>query len=286
MRIGSFLIPAIFLSVLYYAFRIEIETYWNQLSDAAALIKPQDIANRDGFGNTDLLKFKTIWVLNYSLLFLSLLSFANIKKIRNSNLGFINLGLNTIVILVFLIHGLYILGELRESYLSHTLSDYSGGSSFNIGIRYVSFAFVGLILYSTYRYIQQNFIKTESLNLNEAFDILLYSCIIWIASSELIAWMDITKSAQSYKLGLSILWGVYALLLIILGIWKNKKHLRIAAIALFGVTLVKLFFYDISHLDTIAKTVVFVALGILLLIISFLYNKYRHLINDEMESRG
>ena len=68
---------------------------------------------------------------------------------------------------------------------------------------------------------------------------------------------------------------MYALILIGLGIWKGKKHLRIGAIALFTITLVKLFFYDISLLGTIAKTIVFVVLGILLLIISFLYNKYK-----------
>ena len=51
-----------------------------------------------------------------------------------------------------------------------------------------------------------------------------------------------------------------------------------AAIALFALTLVKLFFYDIAGLDTISKTVIFVSLGILLLIISFLYNKYKNLI--------
>ena len=56
------------------------------------------------------------------------------------------------------------------------------------------------------------------------------------------------------------------------------------AIVMFGLTLIKLFFYDISHLDTIAKTVVFVVLGILLLIISFLYNKYKHIISDEVEN--
>ncbi|MEL6822475.1 MAG: DUF2339 domain-containing protein, partial [Calditrichota bacterium] len=57
--------------------------------------------------------------------------------------------------------------------------------------------------------------------------------------------------------------------------------LRIGAIVLFAVTLAKLFLYDIAHLDTISKTVVFIALGILLLLISFLYNKYKHLIADE-----
>jgi uncharacterized membrane protein len=74
------------------------------------------------------------------------------------------------------------------------------------------------------------------------------------------------------------------LLIISLGIWKKKKHLRIAAIVLFAGTLIKLFFYDIKHLDTISKTIVFVTLGILLLIISFLYNKYRNIISADLEN--
>jgi uncharacterized membrane protein len=82
-------------------------------------------------------------------------------------------------------------------------------------------------------------------------------------------------SAQSNKLGLSILWGIYSFALIALGIWKRRVYLRIAAIVLFGITLIKLFFYDIRNLDTISKTIVFLALGALLLGISFLYNKYR-----------
>lgn len=281
----SWLIPAIFLIVLYYSFWIEISTYWNQLYiDSAKEIKQEGANYFDHFQDADLLKFKIIWILNYSLLFMSLLSLANIKKLRNSDLGFINLALNTVVLLVFLVLGLYLLGGLRDSYLSHTASDPYPSGGFNIGLRYVSFAFVGLTLFSIYKYIRQDFIKTDSFNLTEAFDVLLYSCLIWIASSELIAWMDMMKSTHSYKLALSILWGVCALLLIVLGIWKNKKHLRVGAIALFAVTLVKLFFYDISHLDTIAKTIVFVALGILLLIISFLYNKYKHIISGELEN--
>jgi uncharacterized membrane protein len=96
--------------------------------------------------------------------------------------------------------------------------------------------------------------------------------------------MDIAESTQSYKLGLSILWGVYSLLLISIGIWKKKKHLRIGAIALFAVTLIKLFIYDISNMETISKTIVFVSLGILLLIISFLYNKFGNFISEETKS--
>ncbi|MEL7002481.1 MAG: DUF2339 domain-containing protein, partial [Bacteroidota bacterium] len=81
----------------------------------------------------------------------------------------------------------------------------------------------------------------------------------------------------------SILWGVYSLALITLGIYKRLKHVRVLAIALFGITLLKLFFFDLAGLNTISKTIVFVALGVLLLIISFLYNKYKHLIFEEDE---
>ena len=122
------------------------------------------------------------------------------------------------------------------------------------------------------------------IKLDVVFDSLLYISIIWIASSELIAWMDLAHFTQSYKLGLSILWGVYALLIVALGIWKKKKYLRYGAMGLFGATLIKLFFYDISYLDTIAKTIVFVSLGLLLLLISFLYHKFNELISSEEDN--
>jgi uncharacterized membrane protein len=95
--------------------------------------------------------------------------------------------------------------------------------------------------------------------------------------------MHVFNSKQVYKLALSILWGIYSLGLISYGIWKKKSHLRIGAISLFAVTLIKLFVYDLQHMSTISKTIVFIALGILLLIISFLYNKYKSILFEENE---
>jgi uncharacterized membrane protein len=98
--------------------------------------------------------------------------------------------------------------------------------------------------------------------------------------------MDIAHAQNSYKLGLSILFGSYSLILIILGILQKKKHLRLGAMFLFGATLIKLFVYDLVSLDTISKTIIFLALGVLLLIISFLYNKYAVRIFDEHGEEG
>jgi uncharacterized membrane protein len=281
----SFSISTALLIALYFSFQIEISVYWDQLFKGSLIeLKIDGQESPAKYWNTDLLNFKIIWIINYSLFFFSVLSLINIKKLRSRLWGIINLVLNTIVMLVFLIQGLYILSELRESYLNQTLSEYYNRGIFNIGIRYISFVFAGLMLTSIKMYIDQKFLKPVSFNLKIAFDILLYTSLIWIISSELLSWMDIKQFSQSYKLVLSLLWGVYALLLIALGIWKKKKHLRIGAIILFAVTLIKLFFYDLSHLDTISKTIVFVTLGILLLIISFLYNKYKNIISADIEN--
>ena len=80
---------------------------------------------------------------------------------------------------------------------------------------------------------------------------------------------------NEYKLGLSIIFAVYALAMIITGISKKLKHIRIGGIILFGITLCKVLFYDLASLSTISKTVVLIVLGVIMLIASFLYNKFK-----------
>lgn len=286
-KIIYYAVPTIFLVVLYNSFRIEIGNYFNnQILNTAVQNSPQAvfdsaIEQRD----SSLSSFNIVWQINYTMLFLALLSFVNIKRIKSGLAGFINLGLNTLVITIFLSVGLYALGELRDNYLAQTNADIFARGIFHLFIRYISYAFAVGLLAVSYNYIKQSFIKTAApeFDFETAFDFVFYSTILWIASSELLDWMDIYNVQNAYKLGLSILWGIYALLLIVLGIYKKKKPLRIGAIALFAVTLVKLFFYDIANLDTISKTIVFVSLGVLLLTISFLYNKFKDVIFAEDE---
>jgi len=277
----SYIIPGILLITIYYTFRLEIANYWNRLYYYSGIKGTGDgELFPDALKNEDLIKYKAVWLINYTLLFLSVLSFVNYKKIKSQTLGFIVLAINTMAILVFLISKLNILNELRDSYLEQSLSQYYQRGIFNILIRYISLAFVAVTLFASYKYIYRVFLNKV---FKIATELMFHLFIVWLASSELINWMDMADSTQSYKLGLSILWGVYSLLLIALGIWKKKKYLRMGAIVLFGITLIKLFIYDISHLSTISKTIVFVSLGLLLLIISFLYNKYKNIISDDVE---
>lgn len=278
-KFTSLAILFILLFTTYYAIRLEIANYWNQLYDNSFMkIYSGSDTDPNFYRNQNLENFKIISILIYSLLFVSILTFINNKRFKNQLFGNVNMYLILLALIVFLTQGLYVLSELRVNFLNQELSPYYKIGEINLWIRYFSFLFVALILFASYKNVQQNFSKKTTLI---PFELILHVTILWIASSELINLMEIAESTQSHKLGLSIFWGIYSLLLISIGIWKNNKTLRIGAIILFAGTLLKLFFYDISHLNTISKTIVFVSLGILLLIISFLYNKFKEKISDE-----
>lgn len=91
-------------------------------------------------------------------------------------------------------------------------------------------------------------------------------------------------SAAKYKIiktGLPVLWGIMAFIFLIIGIKKQIKHLRIIALTLLGITIVKLFVYDISNVSETGKIIAFILLGVLILIISFVYQKLKFLVVDE-----
>lgn len=276
-QLMAILVPILFLIICYFAIFFEIDTYWMQLFNESML----SIADVDGQTQTQynysLKDFNSVWLVNYTLLFFTILAVINIIKIKSRILGFVNIIFNTLLIFTFLTYGLYVISELRSDYISEYLAEYYN-NNYNLSIRYISFVFLGGLVYATYLYSKQAFTK---LNFKIPFEIGLHFTILWLLSSELLHWMDIAGISNSYKMNLSILWGAYSLFLVIMGIWKRKKYLRITGIILFGVTLIKLFFYDIADLDTISKTIVFVSLGLLLLVISFLYNKYTKQIEDE-----
>ena len=276
LKLAKLLIPGLFLLTIYLAFRIEIYTYWSQLyEESIDKVSKFEYWN----GNRDLIMFRRIWIIIYTLFFVSLLGFLNIKKLKNRSFAKLNFILILITMLAFLGQGLLVLSDLRENYLSQP-SEYFVSTFSNIWIRYISIAFAVITLVVSYFYKDQSFLKV---NYSKAFDFVFHITSLWILSSELIHWLDIYGVGNNYKLGLSILFGLYSLFLIILGIWQRKKHLRIGAIFLFGSTLIKLFFYDVASLNTISKTIIFVSLGILLLVISFLYNKFKHKIFNEEE---
>jgi len=74
-------------------------------------------------------------------------------------------------------------------------------------------------------------------------------------------------------LALSLLWTLYASVLILVGVKRQSALLRWQALVLFGLAVAKVFLYDISYLDRFYRIVSLLILGVLLLVVSFLYQK-------------
>ncbi|ASZ14257.1 DUF2339 domain-containing protein [Chitinophaga pendula] len=92
---------------------------------------------------------------------------------------------------------------------------------------------------------------------------------------------------NSHRTGWAILWGAYAFVLMYLGLRWKSKAVRIIAINVFGLTLAKLFLVDFRSLPEGGKIAAFISLGVLLLIISFMYQRLKKmLLTDENKNVG
>jgi len=80
------------------------------------------------------------------------------------------------------------------------------------------------------------------------------------------------------KTGLPILWGLCSFSFMWLGMKYKFKPLRIISLVLFLITLLKLFMFDISNIPVGGKIAAFFCLGVLLLIVSFMYQRLKKII--------
>ena len=76
-----------------------------------------------------------------------------------------------------------------------------------------------------------------------------------------------------YGLSVSLLWTLYAAVLLFLGMRWSEAGMRWQALILFGIVIVKVFFGDLSSLQGVYRIFSFVVLGLVLLGVSFFYQK-------------
>ncbi len=257
-------LPVIFACLLYFTFYNEIHLIWDVL-----------IQQHNGLSNYQILQ--TVSLLIFSCVYVAVLIYVNSRWFKKVQIRSLLLFAAAVVNMVMVTKGLYALGELRENYLQQVASS---PSKWLIFIRYFCVIALAILWVSAWRDIKASY---SSSSLGVFFSLLFNFTLLSFICNEFINWMDLAGYSNQYKLGLSIICGVYALALIFAGIIRKKKHLRIGGMCLFGLTLLKLFFYDLSSLSTISKTIVLLMLGILLLVASFLYNKYKDLLFTKEE---
>jgi len=72
----------------------------------------------------------------------------------------------------------------------------------------------------------------------------------------------------------SFAWGLYALTLLGLGLWRVNRGLRIVSLGFLLLTVAKVFLYDLGQLTGLYRIMSFLALGVSLIVVSLLYQRF------------
>ncbi|GAA6257770.1 DUF2339 domain-containing protein [Bacteroides sp. f07] len=110
----------------------------------------------------------------------------------------------------------------------------------------------------------------------------ILATLIWVTMVRSFLWQ---VGVDEFSAGLSLSLSIAGFVQMGLGMRLHQKVLRMVSLATFGIVLLKLVFDDLWAMPTIGKIIVFIILGLILLILSFLYQKLKDVLfkNDEDE---
>ena len=158
-----------------------------------------------------------------------------------------------------------------------------------INLHFLAFAVaIGALYLSAYalwRWRDQDLFSEERFFL-PAFLVAANFLTLWILSVEIIEaidrryFFDVAPNVAGniISLSLSVLWAIYAAVLIVLGIVRRDRYTRLAGLGLLALPVVKLFAYDAFELEQVYRVIAFIGLGALLVIGGFLYQRYSRVI--------
>jgi uncharacterized membrane protein len=102
--------------------------------------------------------------------------------------------------------------------------------------------------------------------------------LVYLGSVAIVDTVGVTASGEARQAGqvwLSAFWGVTGLGAILYGLLRRIPDVRLGGLALLALAIGKVYIYDLSELDELARVLSFVALGLLLLVGAFAYQRLR-----------
>jgi uncharacterized membrane protein len=108
--------------------------------------------------------------------------------------------------------------------------------------------------------------------------------MLWGLSLEAVGWAQRTVEAPNQlsveTVTISIVFAIYAVILVSAGVFTRTAINRLAGLGLIGLVVLKLYLFDVWQVGRVYRISAFVALGALLLATSFLYSRFRSLIDS------
>ena len=103
--------------------------------------------------------------------------------------------------------------------------------------------------------------------------------MLWALALEIAGWARRTSDVQDVSnvesTGISILMAVYASALVAAGVALRSTINRILGLGLFALVIAKLYLLDVWSLSRGFRITAFLALGALLLLVSYLYSRFK-----------
>lgn len=110
----------------------------------------------------------------------------------------------------------------------------------------------------------------------------ILATLLWLT---MVRFFLLQVGVDDFSAGLSLSLSIAGFVQMGLGMRLHQKVMRIISLTTFGIVLLKLVFDDLWSMPAIGKIIVFIILGLILLILSFLYQKLKDVLfkNDEDE---
>ena len=137
------------------------------------------------------------------------------------------------------------------------------------------------IAYMAYCMRGQLLVTSNQRNLHTEYSII--STLMWLTLTRLLL---ITFNEVNFSTAFSLSLGIAAFILMCIGMRYHSKEIRIVSLAEFGIIIGKLILNDVWAMSALGKIIVFISLGAILLILSFLYQKLKDaLFNEEKQEQ-
>ena len=134
------------------------------------------------------------------------------------------------------------------------------------------------IAYMAYCMRGRLLVTSNQRNLHTEYSII--STLMWLTLTRLLL---ITFNEVNFSTAFSLSLGIAAFILMCIGMRYHSKEIRIVSLAEFGIVIGKLILNDVWAMPALGKIIVFISLGALLLILSFLYQKLKDALFNEEE---
>ena len=108
----------------------------------------------------------------------------------------------------------------------------------------------------------------------------IISTLVWLTTTRLLL---VTFGETGFSTAFSLSLGVAAFILMCIGMRYHSKEIRIVSLYEFAIIIGKLVLNDVWAMPALGKIIVFISLGAILLILSFLYQKLKDALFNEDE---